>query len=279
MAQVETELGEVVHEFRLGHRGRWLALQALVLGIAMLSLAMGGLALMLMPQPTALALVVARIMVGGGVAVLLVGAVLVPRAAHARGAGLALRIHTGGLVQVRDRKAEATRWQDVVDVREQLERVDYTTSPRTRYRWVGRIATARGTFELPREAGRSTLALVEAQARPHVWRRMISAFDQGAEFAFGAIVASRTGLTVGAERLAWSHVQLVTEEEHTLRVHTDFGGTVVDRFAVSFHTVLAELCEQVWTHDGDVAAIPRTLPPAPPPVLTLAPLPAARLVR
>ena len=77
MAQVETELGEVVHEFRLGHRGRWLALQALVLGIAMLSLAMGGLALMLMPQPTALALVVARIMVGGGVAVLLVGAVLV----------------------------------------------------------------------------------------------------------------------------------------------------------------------------------------------------------
>lgn len=279
MDPVEAELGEVVHVFRLGHRGRWLALQMLVLGIAMTSLVMGGMALLLMTQPTELSLLVARVMVGGGVVLLLIGAGLVPRMARARGAGLALQVHAGGLLRVRDRAREATRWQDVLGVREQLHRVDSTTTPRTVYPWVGRIDATAGTFDLPLAAGRATLALVEAQARPHAWRRMLAAFERGGEFAFGAVIASPAGLRIGAERLAWAHVQLVTEEDHTLHVHTDFGGTVVDRFAVSFPTVLAELCEQVWTHEGDVSAIARALPPPSPPTLTLAPLPSARLVR
>ncbi|MEZ4400105.1 MAG: hypothetical protein R3B06_08805 [Kofleriaceae bacterium] len=274
----ETSLGPVVQTFFVGLRGRWLALQFAVLAVATSALAMGGLAWWLMDAPPPRAVMVARLMVGGGLGLLLVGAVLVPRVARARGAGVALRIHVGGVVRVRDHLREATRWQDITGVREQLPYAEQTGFATRRYLWVGRVDTAAGSFDLPAQAGHATCALIEAQARPFVWQRMLAAFDRGDPFSFGAVLASPAGLQIGAERLAWPNVQFVTDDEapSLLRVHTDVGGTRVKRFEVVFPSVLAELCEQVWANGNTVAGIARTLPAAPLPLPGGAALPTAR---
>lgn len=166
----------------------------------------------------------------------------------------------------------------MLGVRERLEQCETAMTGTRICPWMGRLITAHGHFDLDFDGARALLATVETQARPHAWRRMIAAFDRGEPFEFGAVVADVDGLRVGTERMRWAQVQLMTEEGHRLRVHTDLGDTVIDRFAVSFRTVLATLLEEVSTHAGDVRAIARTLPRPPPPAPARGDLPVARRI-
>lgn len=275
----DLELGDAVEVFAFGQRGRWLALQLLVLAVAVSGLILGGTTTLLIEAPTTSAVLISRLMLSIGIVSLILGVWLVPRLAKARGAGLSLTLHQGGLARQRDRDWEVIRWGDIVGLRQQFEWIDDKTFPRKRYRRVGRVATTDGWFDLPYDHIAALWPIIEEQTRPLAWQRMIAAFERREPFAFGGVVASVDGFTIGNERLQWSQVQLIEDGGRTLRLHTDFGGTVLDRFSVSFVGVLSELCEQMWSHEGNADAIPRTLPPAPPPVLTRAAIPTARLVR
>jgi|GEM_PF-3061890 len=252
-------LGAIVREVELGQRGGWLALQAVVIfaGLIVVAGVLGaahrGDADHRLSTATELPLVAV------GLALILGGILIVPRVSR-RSDGAALVIHQHGFIRQHGAGRIAVRWDEVLGLRVQRERIETSYNLRTVYPWTTWITTAIGTLELGVEQGGPALAeIVDEQARPQVWKRMLTAFDAGGGFWFGSVLASPHGLQIGNEKLAWEHVQLVEDAGHQLRIHTDFGGTVVDRVGVSFSSVLAELAEQVWARQGDVAKLARTL--------------------
>lgn len=271
------DLGEVVCEYHLGQRRSWLALQAIVIFPGMLAVVLGLIAALIGKHDSGLRPATGIAIVAAGMAVIVVGAVVLPRAARRRGGGMNIVVRQRGFVREHGHDWEVVRWDQILGLRIQLERVEVELTRRVIYPWTARVVTPLGEFDFPETGGGRRIAEVVDQARPHVWKRMIEAFDQGRPFTFGVVSASTHGLQIGNERLAWKNVQLVEEDGHKLRIHTDFGGTVVDRVGVSFLSVLRELAEQVWSRQGNVSAIPRELPPAELPVRRKARLPEARL--
>lgn len=255
-------LGMVVHRVPLGLGPWWHSLQALLIT--------AGLTMMVGAWVVAAPITSVMLLVAGTGLVIASGAV--PRLPSARAARRVLVIHERGLLRLGAAREEL-RWDQILEVRMQPPHSE------GREDWRGHITTPSGGFDCPSRDGSALVELIIDQARPHVWRRMIDAFDRGGSFSFGAVVARLEGLRVDGVLLPWAQAPRLEADQYTVRVCTDARSVVVKRFAVSFLPVLDELCTQMSTLGGDVAALPRTSTPSLPLAWPRRALPAARVVR